>query len=836
MKYRAEFKSFPESESTWSGIFFYRPENEEEEALGTSYAVVKISTPVADFQLDRLAKYIFDEIRDYYYFKEDKKATSTLKQLEESVWKMKAKLETHLAKDEEVMEHGIDIELGLTLIKNNALYGLVIGNTRIFVARGDGIADISEVFEDTQQSGIFKTGSIKLTEDDVIAIASSTSIQNEADEDTIADAMIELNLNALEKVHEAPGSTVLLIADEALKWQELVNREEENVEQEDDKSINTEDTTIEYEPSDSKVSVKEKEEHTELTNEEEELADPIVDENVTEQFEKEVEEELDNERKSFLNNIGSKGKDLMKKSLPLIKNISDKAKEQLDKRIKRTKKSTDIDSEDESISGNDLPQDSSDNIASNKQSSLFNSVKSSAKKIRAKYDSSDTTIVHALKSATKYTQRQSIRFFNWFKTEILGIGASRRVNHKKRLQRNRIILAIAVVVIGVFGYISYQNYQASVEQALLYQDNENAVVGLEDEFSTIQSQIGQSNNISNSIVELASGLESLQARVEVQKNTGLEDFILRLDNLALEIQTTRDNLLNIQRFSTPAIIADLEDIYGEEVDATDLEFTNGSIFITDRGRDVIYKLGTQLNIEPQVFISNVTDPILIAKNENETELVFVDTSSAGAIGRFNSNDATTLIRFPELTPSEIGNIEEFTIFTGNDAMYEIHQSNRQIFKRDRVGEGYGGGGNISISTSSTNWRTDQIFTTAVDIATPRSIYVLSNSAGLTRHTSGGENELNQQSFIGLLPEDYNALRGATALDVQQQFIVIGDSNNSRVLVFEINNDVDETISFRTQYVYEGPNPIFQNIEEVAINTSTNQVYVLDGNKVIRLSL
>ena len=823
INYRVELKISKKNDNTWSGGFFVG--NQESNGMGEMYLLIKINTPVNDFSLDRLGKYVFDEIKEYFYFSDLNTSKSTLTRLEKTVWKMKSKLEVHLSKDEEIMEKGIDIEMAVIVIKNLALYGLVIGESQIILAQGETVAEISDVFEDVHQSGIFKTGSVKLTEDDVILLTTSVFYKN--NEELLKNIAGNLDLVGLNKLDDLAGGTILLIADEQLEWNE--NNISENI------ALNeiTENTFNQDENTNLKS------EETSEKNENIQVSEEVEDKNNIDDLNKDVvdsdnsvveeiyEDILDNNsntvlKKDQFNSVLTLKVvllDFIKSSFKNLKNKLDSLKNSnsndLSVPIKTSEGEILLKNEDKSSIG-------------------LNNIKQKFLSIYSELKQKDTTFIYVIKSLVALFFKIYTFLVNLFKSEIIGVGGARKMNHQSRLKRNRLILAVSVFVLFVFGYINFQNIKYANEQATIKQLNKEKIEALESEYNNVSLQINSGNLSSNYIDKISNQLKSLQSKVENHKKDVTDEFLVRLDNLSQKITKNQDEIFLIEPFLTIPLIKDFSSV-GTGVDLTDMEYVNGSIFITEKSNGVVYKLDTGLNSEPIVFVEGLVNPKLISKNATGNELVVIDESKDGAVSKFNSDTKDSLTRFSELSANEIGDIEEFSIYSGNDAMYEIHQRNQQIFKRSRLAEGYGGGGRVTIAGSQSVWSVDNIFTNAIDISAPFSIYVLSTTAGISRHTSGGKNEITQSTFTNLLPEDFNSLKNVSAIDVKADYLVVGDSSKKRVMVFNIKNQ-GTVIELYKQYVYRGQGELLNNIEEVNINTELGHIYVLDGKKVVRFAI
>jgi hypothetical protein len=121
---------------------------------------------------------------------------------------------------------------------------------------------------------------------------------------------------------------------------------------------------------------------------------------------------------------------------------------------------------------------------------------------------------------------------------------------------------------------------------------------------------------------------------------------------------------------------------------------------------------------------------------------------------------------------------------------------------------------------------------AKDIAVDGNIYLLIDGVGLKRYLTGSEAAL---TFVGLTPTDTESLKNADAFEKVGAKTYLADSDNRRVLVFQnVNNGAELILRFERQIVYRGDGNIFENIKEMVKNPAADELYVLDGTKVIRI--
>jgi len=160
-------------------------------------------------------------------------------------------------------------------------------------------------------------------------------------------------------------------------------------------------------------------------------------------------------------------------------------------------------------------------------------------------------------------------------------------------------------------------------------------------------------------------------------------------------------------------------------------------------------------------------------------------------------------------------------------MYSVNTSKQAIIKQGNFGGGF------QLPNDSAPWRSDPNLAKAIDVEVDFWIYVLQKGQGFVRYLAG---EPDQFDFAGLLSSDKNSIKQATAFDITDTHLYVADPVNRRVLVFIKRVDDNKILDFVEQYVYRGEGNVFANIKEVVANPKANQLFVLDGSRVIRIDL
>lgn len=830
MNLRTEFIIGKENANEWSGIYGYRPDNHDDYfKYGEIYAVIRLQTEVNDFALENFAKIILDDLQHNYFSNPDEsRYDSIMELLEDSVWKMKSKMEIVLGREEEVMKKGLDMEMAVVAIVENSLYLAVVGESKVFILRDGNFVDISDALIDTKMTGFLRTGSLELAKEDRLAMLTS-KVLTIFDKEQLEVVMSELNINKAGKLNGIPGSSFMLLADENLTWNDAI--ESETDELLDSNLVSSDDIEL---PS-------------EETNQEESLDEEVV----------EVGDQEDSQD-SYISQVGEVGDGLAEEALEQTDEIGEMVEEQSEQ-VDSSESDTDLaeglsqegvdsESEYEDPQESSLEYDSEyegeDNVRGKTSNLDITGRLKGLKGVNSKFSKVQSKVsAHFDQNGGKYSSTLNrikdkitsviSKLIALFKQEIVGQNVRRYSTDKKRkIKRNRIIFAIVMVVLVVFLFTSFKSAQARKREAKAKEEATLVLGDLQERYTSIKNQIQSSAGLSaQQKQDIAASLSTLETDVKVQQNKS-DLFETELDQLLTDISASQDSIFKIESFIQPQVVVDLGAQF-TDASPSDLEYSNGSLFISDFTRNVIYRSAVELGSAPEVHISGLQAPTLLVKNSSGDIVVF-DSTETSAVGKFSPGTAESLTRFPGLTPSEIGKVTEVAIYDGNNALYEIHQIHSKIFKRVDLGAEYAGGGAVNEVVAESNWKTSNELSKAIDIAAPYEIYTLVQGQGLTRYLGGGDNTVSFETFRDLMQEDYNAMANASSFDVGGQYLAIGIPSLKKIMIFSIDDTPEKNMTLIKQFVYRGQENIFTDINEIKINDVDRKIYVLDNSKVLKL--
>ncbi len=811
MKIKTAFKVGKKNDNEWSSVYGYIPDDEHsKELLGEMFAVIRVATAVEDFAIEKFSKILVEQLQQAY-FQELANYKSTLERLEESCWKMKSKMELLLSREQEISDIGIDIEMAIVVIKQNLLYAVCIGESKVIISRNGSLVDISEALVDNSKVGFIKSGSLELEETDKVCIITSKAFKTVED---LTDNFNSLNVEDYSLENEA-GSSVMFIADETSNWpvaEEVIEQIEHPIEEKVQSDEDLENTP-EDEPEQIDVETEEVREEEEIDLEEEEESESAI--------------------KEKFGVAKDKVKNLTKKGLSRINNIY----------VTKFKKGNidGVESDDES--DNTLNGDEYVKPVRTTNNKVLGRALDVKDGVFNYFRNNQTTYVHIFKKIASGIFALGYNIKEFFLYNIIGKPKNRRVINKSSVKRNRYFFFFLIIALSIFVIVNFRSSQSTRREKREIEEAQSEVNEYSRQIDEITSLVSNTQFADNSTKqELLNRLNSLDVSVKAAKNrdidikdqSKIESIKNEYDTLLVRTKTQTDKLLLVEAFEQPQIVNDLK-ATDPNSNGSDIEYSEGNLFVSDQGANIVYKIPTEIGSVAEPFISGLEQPYLLAKNV-AGEIVVYDSSPSSSIGKFNPNEKESLVRFPSLSPSNIGNVEEVAIFDGNDSLYELKPNLKQLFRRDKEGPDYLSGGATFQDVSPPNWKTSDELAGAIDIAAPFEIYVLVNGEGIKRYLSGADNTISYATFRNMLEEDFEKIKTAVAFDVSTKYLVVGDNLNKRLMLFEIEDNSEKSIKFTKQFVYRGAGDYLSNIKDIKINEGDRKIYVLDDSRVLRFDI
>lgn len=394
-------------------------------------------------------------------------------------------------------------------------------------------------------------------------------------------------------------------------------------------------------------------------------------------------------------------------------------------------------------------------------------------------------------------------------------------NGRTRSINYRVFAAIAVVLVVII-YVVFNIRQNAVEQKRIEREAKVLINEIETDLDEIENSsvftINSPDNISARESVLAN-ITTLESKIKESDNLG-DEYTSQLNEYSDKLASLRLELLRQISFSDVDIVSDLGANY-EGADPSDITVHDGKVYVTDIARNAIYEIDPSGG-QRELVSGDLTAPRLLDSDPGTDNLVFVDSSST-ALGLV---DVTTgsIQRFPGMSDSKFGGAVEMDAYTVTDSdirLYLAYADDPFIQQVNRNGGAYNSG-------PQSRWSgADYAGITDVSLLDGKFI-VMQQGAGLQR--------LFVDSIIttkvnGLLGDDN--ITSADKLATDALYIYVADSANQRVLVFTKSRGENvDLVDLVAQYKYAGSDSIFSNIKDISVDA--NNIYVLDGAKVIKL--
>jgi outer membrane murein-binding lipoprotein Lpp len=827
MNIRAEYFIGKQKNNEWSGVYGYRPEEESDLETAELFSVIKITTEAENVGLERIAKLLLDEFQQSYYG--SKVSSDRIIRLEEALSKMKSRLDLILSREDEVVQKGLDLEMAIAVVNDDILYAALVGESKILIQRDNKLVDISSGLTDGDMQGFVRSGSLKLTPSDRVCLG--TSVINAKAKLEIIQTALQLDINKLSAMEDLSGAAFLIFADEIQPWaEEELQDASEGLEDvpspvesvplhNQEGSVKADEPVMPLEGSDEI-------ETTDLNGESDNLEQGEYQESDSRFIEEGAGSEgISSRLKSLREKFNRfKSRDGDGESMP---NISD-----------YPESDSEIDSENQRqislrVIQERLPVYGKKAMEGGRKiGSVINN------RVISKIRNNDKTYAAIINRVLDVIKEFVTKAWRVFKKEIIGNPGDRRDSYMNatRRKRNRILLT-GVVIVGVLViYFSLRDAQLKRVEAERVQAAQSKVSQLQDEMELVSSQVESAKTEGEEKKELLiTKIDSIISDAQRQSSTGL--FSQELNQIKIDGENAKEEILLISSLNQQnlIVVADIGKLYPDAT-LSDLVFSKGSLFASDSSRDMVYKINPVQNSDPVEFVkSGLSAPQILVSNV-AGDIIVYDETSTSAIGKINQSTGE-LVRYPQLAPAVIGSVEEVGVYSANDALYELHQNHQQIFRRDKDSQNnYGGGGAVYSTINPPNWKTDPEFANALDIDIPYEVYVLIEDVGLKRYLSGGDNSINEETYMNLISSDRESLKSSTSFDVSGKYLAMSDVTNKRVMLFEIIDNEQKNLMFVKQYVYKGDETIFSNIKEIAVDDSTGTIFVLDGTRIISLAI
>lgn len=389
-------------------------------------------------------------------------------------------------------------------------------------------------------------------------------------------------------------------------------------------------------------------------------------------------------------------------------------------------------------------------------------------------------------------------------------------DNKKKIIGVGIILSIVVVVILIVSAQRNKVYKEEIESDISSIEEE-----IEEAEGLWQSDRMQAEEI---IERVTAGLGELEDK---KLTTDQSD---KLEELEDDIQTLYDQIHRITALSEDndnfEILFDAYLDIDESVDISDMDFRNDSLFLVDKSTHGVYEYDISAGSIEAVADSQsaLKEPVLIAVGE---KYMFVYDNKIGMLS-LDLEEPTADQAFDSMPELSENTIEEATsISTFADNIYILKSSEARVLKSYPAGFGY--------SYPEEYFRHGGL-DKAKDILIDGNIYVVGNSSESIYKFYGG----NQDTFtLTEMDEDFDGVCCGYTNVSDSNPLYVFDIGNERVV--EIEKGTGEKHPgqgvMTSQYLYRGSREdIFKDVKEIVVDGEEKYMYVLDGTRVLRISL
>jgi DNA-binding beta-propeller fold protein YncE len=395
-----------------------------------------------------------------------------------------------------------------------------------------------------------------------------------------------------------------------------------------------------------------------------------------------------------------------------------------------------------------------------------------------------------------------------------------------RGDKMRYIIAGVVILILALSFALYQENQRVQRQkqldALATQINETGekIEALViDAGAVTNDAVGQKQELVDRAEQLETDLNRLGA------NAVIDDTLnQKIETLRADIRPAVDEALRVNGFSQVQVIADLGAKF-QDAKPVGLALAGGKLYVIDQKRNVLYEMpANNSNVDVAEVASGLKSPYLI-DNDADGNIVLVDTNADSVISRYDI-DSNKLTRMEGLSSDKEGKLQAIDIWSNNNALYALSAAKQSVVRQDDIA------GSYSLPDFNTPWKKDTQFTEGKDIAVDGFVYVLVSGKGVQKYLSG---QLGTLKTIGIMPEDKQIVAAATQMAVTAKRVFVADSASKTIISLVKDPRNGERIIFEGKYEYRGTDQAFTDIRDIVVNESDQKIFILEGNRVVRLS-
>ena len=400
------------------------------------------------------------------------------------------------------------------------------------------------------------------------------------------------------------------------------------------------------------------------------------------------------------------------------------------------------------------------------------------------------------------------------------------------------ILLLIFVSVGVFSFKRYTFYKESRQKRSALEQDLSQV---QDSFERIKR--GYASDKRNALNEISKNLAVLHKYDGVGFATEVEQ--VKISNLEAELTTLQNKILkkvvlkpHTEKFN---LVVDAKLSFSTETKPTDITIRRNSfkkdfLYVTDAGSRKVYKINAENNKVSMVSdVDNVVvDPLFV--DWDDTGIYVYDSVNGVIKSDFDKNERNLTFKKIDGLSAEafkVSNPIEFAIL-GNGYPYILDSEHSQVIRAIRFSGGYSLPAQFFENSKLSN---------ATDLFADFYIYVTGNPYGVTRFIKGQGGSM-VESPLGI-DDFYDELGqitcGATGFDFNKDLFLF-DQKNKRVLRFEKPIESGKDIRhpgkllFKKQYVLNVDSDKLEHVQDIAVNESETELFLLDKYGVWKLKL
>lgn len=414
-----------------------------------------------------------------------------------------------------------------------------------------------------------------------------------------------------------------------------------------------------------------------------------------------------------------------------------------------------------------------------------------------------------------------------------------KVQNEKRRKIGFILLAVVGVILIIVGVqvTNRMKEENEVHERVLAYSKE--IEGL-----ITSAKVKQNDDIDSAVADITLSNNKLQSALAI---VIWDSDKSSLSALKEQLEREEDNIYKRtpvgEKYSNFELYLDGKISLNDKAEPTDMfgfrdANQNEHLYITDKGGSAVYRVALyDKKIEKIADTSKlISSPMSVGVGtwSNDTYGVFVYDKQNGVLrSMLKGTTFSDFEKVSSLGPENLANkvITDIAVLTKNHNVYLLSQTDKAILKSTRVDDlSYG-----SFSLLSTLISKDVLANGVNIMADSNGIYFTYTGAG-----SIGKNAADSTMKIeGVFPELSQVTVGYTGVLVTEKMYLF-DKEYKRIVVLEKPDNAKglhpNKYVFVKQYTYRGDRQdVFTDVKGLAIDKGEQNLYVLDGSKIWRIS-